>query len=162
MHTYDAHELPYFISSSGVMQFREACYTAVSYAPYIRLQMYTITILATFGVTIFDFFSPWAPAYHLLGNGAPLGSLVCDVFLYFCHFPIQCPGSGSVLDCIDSTSLVFYLFSLTRLNLCLSQLLACHFLPHFLQIHFLKKNILTILVTVIYEPRHEISNSLTV
>ena len=31
MHTYDAHGLPYFISSSGVMQFREACYTAVSY-----------------------------------------------------------------------------------------------------------------------------------
>ena len=26
------------ISSSGVMQFREACYTVVSYAPYILLQ----------------------------------------------------------------------------------------------------------------------------
>ena len=65
MHTYDAHGLPYFISSSGVMQFREACYTAVSYAPYILLQIYTITILATFGVTIFDFFSPWAPAYMM-------------------------------------------------------------------------------------------------
>ena len=58
MHTFDAHGLPYFISSSGVMQFREACYTAVSYAPYILLQIYTITILATFGVTIFDFFHP--------------------------------------------------------------------------------------------------------
>ena len=58
MHTFDAHGLPYFISSSGVMQFREACYTAVSYAPYILLQIYTITILATFRVTIFEFFHP--------------------------------------------------------------------------------------------------------
>ena len=58
MHTYDAHGLPYFISSSDVLQFREACYTAVSYAPYILLQIYTITILATFGVTILDFFHP--------------------------------------------------------------------------------------------------------
>ena len=58
MNTYDAHGLPYFISSSGVMQLREACYTAVSYAPYMLLQIYTIKILATFGVTIFDFFHP--------------------------------------------------------------------------------------------------------
>ena len=58
MHKYDAHGLPYFISSSGVMQFREVCYTVVSYAPYILLQIYTITNLATFGVTIFDFFHP--------------------------------------------------------------------------------------------------------
>ena len=58
MHAYDAHELPYFISSSGVMQLREACYTVVSYAPYILLQMYTITILATFRVTIFEFYHP--------------------------------------------------------------------------------------------------------
>ena len=58
MHTYDAHGLPYFISSSGVMQFREVCYTVVSCAPYILLQNYTITNLATFRVTIFDFFHP--------------------------------------------------------------------------------------------------------
>ena len=64
MHAYDAHGLPYFISSSSVMQFREVCYTVVSYAPYILLQIYTITNLATFGVTIFDIFSPWAPAYN--------------------------------------------------------------------------------------------------
>ena len=24
--------------------------------------------------------------------GYPLGSLVCDVFLCFCHFPMWCPG----------------------------------------------------------------------
>ena len=56
MHTYDAHGLPYFISCSGVMQFREAFYTVGSHAPYVLLQIYTITILATFLITIFDFF----------------------------------------------------------------------------------------------------------
>ena len=25
-----------------------------------------------------------------------------DVLLCFCHFPILCPGTGVVLDCIDS------------------------------------------------------------
>ena len=58
MHTYDAHGLPYFIGSSGVLQFREVCYTVVSYAPYILLQNYTITNLATFLVIIFDFSHP--------------------------------------------------------------------------------------------------------
>ena len=58
MHAYDAHGLPYFISSSGVMQFQEICYTVVSYASYILLQIYTITNLATFRVTISDFFHP--------------------------------------------------------------------------------------------------------
>ena len=36
----------------------------------------------------------WSPT----GKGLHLGSLVCVVFLYFCHFPIWCPGSGVVLD----------------------------------------------------------------
>ena len=67
MHTYDAHGLPYFISSSGVMLFREICYTVVSYAPYILLQNYAITNLATFRVTIFYFISTLAPA-KLAGN----------------------------------------------------------------------------------------------
>ena len=58
MHTYDAHGLPYFISSSGVMQFRGVCYTVVSYASYILLHIYTIINLATFRVTILDFFQP--------------------------------------------------------------------------------------------------------
>ena len=66
IYTYDAYGLPYFISSSGVMQFREVCYTVVSYAPYILLQIYTLTNLATFQVTIFDFFSPWTPAYMFI------------------------------------------------------------------------------------------------
>ena len=49
------------------------------------------------------------PCCHLLGKGEPLGSLVCDVFLYFCHFPIRCSGSGLVLDCIVFLILAFFL-----------------------------------------------------
>ena len=33
---------------------------------------------------------------------ADLLVLVCDVKLCFCHFPLWNPGSGVVLDCIDS------------------------------------------------------------
>ena len=29
-------------------------------------------------------------------------SCIRDVFLCFCHFPMWCPGSGVVLNCIDS------------------------------------------------------------
>ena len=32
------------------------------------------------------------PCVHLLGKGLPLGSLVCDVYLRFCHIPIRCLG----------------------------------------------------------------------
>ena len=43
------------------------------------------------------------PCGHLLEKGLPLGSLVCDVFfLCFSQFPMWCPWSGVVLDCIDS------------------------------------------------------------
>ena len=31
-----------------------------------------------------------------------LFALLCVMFLCFCHFPIWCPGSGVVLDSIDS------------------------------------------------------------
>ena len=44
------------------------------------------------------------PCDHLLGKGWALGSLVCDVSLSFCYFPIWCLGSGVVLYCIDSWS----------------------------------------------------------
>ena len=37
-----------------------------------------------------------------LWSPAGKGSLVCDVFLCFCHFLIWCPESGVVFDCIDS------------------------------------------------------------
>ena len=33
---------------------------------------------------------------------ADLLALVCDVLFCFCHFPMWYPGSGVVLDCIDS------------------------------------------------------------
>ena len=35
-------------------------------------------------------------------ESADLLALVCNVLLYFCHFPMWYPGSGVVLDCIDS------------------------------------------------------------
>ena len=38
------------------------------------------------------------PCGHLLRKGWPLGSLVCDVFMCVCHFPMWCPWSGMVLD----------------------------------------------------------------
>ena len=36
------------------------------------------------------------------GKDWSLGLLVCEVLLCFCQFPMWCPGSGVVLDCIDS------------------------------------------------------------
>ena len=33
---------------------------------------------------------------------ADLMALICDVQLCFCHFPMWYPGSGVLLDCIDS------------------------------------------------------------
>ena len=38
----------------------------------------------------------WSPA------GKSLGSLVCDVFLCFCHFSFRYTRSGVVIVCIDS------------------------------------------------------------
>ena len=48
---------------------------------------------------------------HLLGKGLSLGSLVCDVFLCYCHFPIWCPGPRVEFDC--NVSLLPY-FDLPR------------------------------------------------
>ena len=50
------------------------------------------------------FVSSLQPCGQLLGKGLSLGSIVCDVFLWFCHFPMWRPRSGVVLDCIDSRS----------------------------------------------------------
>ena len=33
---------------------------------------------------------------------ADLLALLCVMFLYFCHFTMWYPGSGVILDCIDS------------------------------------------------------------
>ena len=33
---------------------------------------------------------------------ADLLALVCDVLLCVCHFPMWYPGSGAVVDCINS------------------------------------------------------------
>ena len=37
-----------------------------------------------------------------VGKDWPLGWLVCEFLLWFCQFPMWCPGSGVVLYCIDS------------------------------------------------------------
>ena len=37
--------------------------------------------------------------------------LVCDVWLWFFHFPMLYPGSGVIRDCIDSWSLLSFLLS---------------------------------------------------
>ena len=39
---------------------------------------------------------------HCCWERTDLLALVCDVELRFCNFPMWYPGSGVVLDCIDS------------------------------------------------------------
>ena len=45
------------------------------------------------------------PCDHLLRNGWPPGSLVCEVTLCFCRFPIWGTRSSVIIGCIDSWSL---------------------------------------------------------
>ena len=75
---------------------------------------------------------PLQPCDHLLKKGRPLGSLVCCVFLCFCHLPNWCFGSGMVLDCIDSRSMqllsifiCFYLFCLYTASMLFHQPQCC-------------------------------------
>ena len=48
------------------------------------------------------------PFGHLLGKGSPLGSSLWCLYV-FCHFQMWYPGSGVVLDCIDSWSFPSFL-----------------------------------------------------
>ena len=94
---------PYLISSSGVMQCREVCYTVVSYAPYILLQIYTITNLDTYRVTNFDFFHP-GPQPMLKGLSIPVNGhstyKSIDVQTYFPYAKhsrvTSCPTIGGL------------------------------------------------------------------
>ena len=47
------------------------------------------------------------PCGHLKGKGWPLGSCLWCL-MWFCYFPIWYPGTGVVLDCIDSWSLLSF------------------------------------------------------
>ena len=80
-----------FISSSGVMQFREVCYTVVSYAPYIPLQIYTITNLATFQVTIFDFFHLGPQPIRPVLMYMKVASAECKYMIYHSNIIIFLP-----------------------------------------------------------------------
>ena len=40
----------------------------------------------------------WSPDGKGLASWLSWG----DVYLWFCHFPMWCPGLGVALDCIDS------------------------------------------------------------
>ena len=68
---------------------------------YFIVSIPDICLLSYFGAVVLSCLL-LQPCGHLLGKGYPLGSLVCDVFLCFCHFSMSCPGSGVVLYCIDS------------------------------------------------------------
>ena len=76
------------------------------------------------------------PCGHLLGKCLPLGSrLWCLIVkLVLCHWY---PGSGVVLDCIDSWSLPFFLlrvpnsfysYKLMVLKLCVCVFIMCYFI----------------------------------
>ena len=54
----------------------------------------------------------WSPVEK--GLTSWLSCMWC--FLVFCHFPMWCPGSGVVLDCIDSWSLPSFLLLLFVCN----------------------------------------------
>ena len=66
--------------------------------------MWTICVICILCFSCFRVCS-LLPCGHLLrggGGGADLMALACGVWLCFCHFPMWYPGSGVVLDCIDS------------------------------------------------------------
>ena len=54
----------------------------------------------SFPSVISAFAALWSP----VRKGLTSWLYVCDVSLCFCHFPIWCPRSGEVLDCIKSWS----------------------------------------------------------
>ena len=49
-----------------------------------------------------DFASVYCCIVFTCLERADLLALVCDVELCFCHFPMWYPGSGVILNCIDS------------------------------------------------------------
>ena len=87
----------------------------------VNMNVFTLSLLGNFwwGLIYFDQFicfvfvmlsnlfiaALWLPAVK--GLTSWLSCVWC--FTVFCHFPMWCPGSGVVLDCIDSWSLPSFL-----------------------------------------------------
>ena len=66
---------------------------------YLLWILFVIRVCFCYAVLSVPFkFSPLITCWER----ADLFALLSVVFLVFCHFPIRCPGSGVVLDCIDS------------------------------------------------------------
>ena len=57
------------------------------------------------------------PCDHLLGKDCLLGFLVCDVSLFFYHFPKRSLRSSVVLDCINSWFLPSSLLLIDYMNM---------------------------------------------
>ena len=66
------------------------------------------------------------PCGHLMGKDCPFGSLVCDVFLCFCHLPMMCPDLWHLIVSIPARYLFLTLTTLTLnrlfIRMCLSDL----------------------------------------
>ena len=58
------------------------------------------------------------PCGHLKRKGWPLGSCLWCLS-WFCYYPIWYPGTGVVLDCIDSWSLLSFLLLLLECKFCI-------------------------------------------
>ena len=82
---------------------------------YESLYLYYLRVVVVFAMMHCLFLAAlWSPAGKEL---RPVGSLVYDFFLMFCHFPIRCPGAGVVLDWYDSCLLPSSLLLLIYLKI---------------------------------------------
>ena len=98
--------LPYFLYSHEYQLTRNTVYCAILSDQIVVGCPLGVPIHISFVIYVLCLscclVCPLQPCGHLLGKCWPLGSLVCDVFSCYSHFPMCCPRSGLVLDFIDS------------------------------------------------------------